>query len=159
MNVIITERPALKCIGMQLSTRTDENKIPLLWDSFIIRMPELDDVAVPDCSLGICIHDSIKEYDEFTAFDYLAAKVVKNLDVIPQDMIAYEIPATLVAVFTHQGSLDSLAETYEYIYDEWLPQSGYSLADGDELEWYDARFVYDSEDSQMDIHIPIVLNK
>ncbi|RLC58612.1 MAG: hypothetical protein DRH89_00625 [Candidatus Cloacimonadota bacterium] len=60
-----------------------------------------------------------------------------------------------VAVFTHEGSLDNLSETYKYIYEEWLPKSGYELADGDEVEWYDSRFKYDSADSQMDIHIPI----
>lgn len=155
MNVLITQRPALKCIGMQIETSTAETAVPQLWETFIARMHEIDEIAVPNCSLGICLRDSIREDDDETRFTFLAARVVKNFDILPPDMVSYEIPETLVAVFTHKGSLETLSETYDYIYEQWLPESGYQLADGDELEWYDARYDYDSEDSEMDIHIPV----
>lgn len=155
MNVLITQRPALKCIGMQIETSTAETAVPQLWETFIARMHEIDEIAVPNCSLGICLRDSIREDGDETRFTFLAARVVKNFDILPPDMVSYEIPKTLVAVFTHKGSLETLSETYDYIYEQWLPESGYQLADGDELEWYDARYDYDSEDSEMDIHIPV----
>ena len=156
MEVIITEREALKVVGMKIHTSIEENCIPQLWKDFIDRMNELDKVAVPDCSLGICLNESVTEYKEDSKFDYLACRVVKDDSVVPAGMDYREIPVQLVAVFTHFGSLETLSETYDYIYDKWLPESEYKLITADEIEWYDSRFKFGEKDSQMDIHIPII---
>ena len=155
MKVIITEREALKVVGMKIHTSIKENSIPQLWNDFIVRMDELNEVSVPDCSLGICLNETVTEFNENSTFDYLACRVVKDNSTIPTGMEYREIPTQLVAVFTHMGSLDSLIETYYYIYDKWLPESEYKLIDADEIEWYDSRFKFGEKDSQMDIHIPI----
>ncbi|MFO7895469.1 MAG: GyrI-like domain-containing protein [Candidatus Cloacimonadales bacterium] len=154
MEVVIIEREALKVVGMKIRTTIEKNEIPQLWERFIARMPELQEVAVPDCSLGICLYEG-DDFEAGAPFSYLAGVVVKDDSVLPEGMIFHEIPATEVAVFTHTGSVENLAETYEYIYEEWLPQSGYAIAEADELEWYDSRFKYDDPQSQMDIHVPI----
>ena len=156
MKVIITEREALKVVGMKIHTSIKENQIPKLWNDFIVRMDELNEVSVPDCSLGICLNETVTEFNENSTFDYLACRVVKDNSTVPTGMEYREIPAQLVAVFTHIGSLDSLSETYVYIYDKWLPESEYKLIDADEIEWYDSRFKFGEKDSQMDIHIPII---
>jgi AraC family transcriptional regulator len=153
MNVLITRREPLKVIGMQIKTTLEENRIQDLWAEFITRMPELDDVAVPECSLGICTFTD--NDDDEDAFVYMAARVVKNNSLIPAEMSFRELPAQEVAVFTHEGSLDNLSDSYDYIYNEWLPKSEYEIADADEIEWYDRRFNFGKADSQMDIHIPI----
>ena len=155
MKVIITERERLKVIGMKISTTMKENSIPQLWNDFIARMDELTEIAVPDCSLGVCLNEINEDHDESEIFDYLACKVVKDDSTIPSGMEYHEIPAQLVAVFTHLGTLDTLGETYDYIYDKWLPEGEYKIIDAAEVEWYDSRFKYGEEDSQIDIHIPI----
>ena len=155
IKVIITNREPIKIIGMLIRTNMQENKIPKLWEEFIGRMEELNEIAVPDCTLGICLAVDEDDINDNTEFGYIAGRVVKNNSFIPEGMIYHELLEQEVAVFTHEGSLDNLSETYNYIYEEWLPESGYELADGDEVEWYDSRFKYDSVDSQMDIHIPI----
>ena len=155
MDVIITERESLKVVGMKIHTSIEENRIPQLWKDFIDRMNELDKVTVPDCSLGICLNETNMAFEENSMFYYLACRVVKDNSVIPAGMEYREIPAQLVAVFTHLGSLETLSETYDYIYDKWLPESEYKLIAADEIEWYDSRFKFGEKDSQMDIHIPI----
>lgn len=155
MNVLITRREPLKVVGMKIRTTLAENRIQGLWNEFIKRMPELDEVAVPECSLGICTF--VDSDDDEDAFEYMAARVVKNDSLIPEGMIFCLLPAQEVAVFTHQGSLDNLSDTYDYIYNEWLPENEYEIADADEIEWYDRRFNFGQENSQMDIHIPIKL--
>ena len=156
MDVIITEREALKVVGMKIHTSVEENRIPQLWNDFIARMDELDKIAVPDCSLGICLNEADSEFQEDSMFFYMVCKVVKDDSVIPSGMEYREISSQLVAVFTHFGSLDTLSETYDYIYDKWLPKSEYKLFNADEIEWYDSRFKFGEKDSQMDIHIPII---
>lgn len=153
MKVLITLRQPLKVVGMQIRTTVQENAIQELWTQFIARMAELDEIAVPECSLGICSFAEDNENED--SFDYLAARVVKNDQLIPEGMTFLQLPEQQVAVFTHRGSLDNLSGTYDYIYNKWLPESDYDLADAPEIEWYDSRFIFDSQDSQMDIHIPI----
>jgi AraC family transcriptional regulator len=85
----------------------------------------------------------------------MVCKVVKDDSTVPDGMEYREISSQLVAVFTHIGSLETLSETYDYIYDKWLPESEYKLITADEIEWYDSRFKFGEDDSQMDIHIPI----
>ncbi len=156
MEVIITEREALKVVGMKIHTSIKENRIPQLWNDFIARMDELDKVAVPDCSLGICLNETGSEFQEGSMFYYLVCKVVKDDSIIPHGMEYRELPAQLVAVFTHLGSLETLSETYDFIYDKWLPESEYKMIFADEIEWYDSRFKFGEKESQMDIHIPII---
>lgn len=153
MKVLITRRQPLKVVGIKIRTRLAENKIEELWAEFIGRMPELDENAVPECTLGIC--SFIENGQNEDEFDYMAARVVKDESIIPEGMTYRILPAQDIAVFTHEGSLDDLSETYDNIYEEWLPESGYQIDDADEIEWYDSRFQFGSEKSQMDIHIPI----
>jgi AraC family transcriptional regulator len=65
-------------------------------------------------------------------------------------------PATY-AVFTHKGKLARLGETMNYIYGSWLPGSEYERANGNipDLEWYDERFSPESDESELDLYIPL----
>jgi len=152
MKVLVTRRSALRVVGMQITTTVEENKIAELWNEFISRMPELDEVAVPDCSLGICCPVVGAENGEF---EYMAARVVKDDSVVPEGMVFKILPERDVAVFTHEGTVENLSETYDYIYNEWLPAHDFEVDIAEEVEWYDSRYKYDDPHSEMDIHIPL----
>ena len=68
MEVIITERAALKVVGMIIRTTVKENKIPQLWNDFLATEDEISEFVVPECSLGICINEGISDFDENTEF-------------------------------------------------------------------------------------------
>ena len=51
--------------------------------------------------------------------------------------------------------LDKLGETYEYIYKTWLPQSGHELDGHFDMEYYDERFKFASDDSEFDIYVAV----
>ncbi len=139
----------MKVVGMKVVTGDNPEEITKLWNKFIARMPELESVAVPDCSLGIC--RTLKN----GKIEYLAARVVKDDSLVPDGMVFRELPEQLVAVFTHTGSLEDLVNTYDYIYNKWLFENEYEIIEAAEMEWYDKRFKYDDPNSQMDIHIPL----
>ena len=44
------------------------------------------------------------------------------------------------AVFEHTGPAAALLATWQAIWNDWLPRSGYRMANGPEFEVYDARF-------------------
>ncbi len=90
-----------------------------------------------------------------TPFTYLAGKAVTPDADIPSGMTCRFIPEADYAVFEHHGALDTLQKTYDRIFREWLPTSGYDYADQDDFEVYDQRFNYGEPDSIMEIWIPI----
>jgi len=53
-------------------------------------------------------------------FDYIASVADSSLENISEGMAGGEIPEAAYAVFTHSEKLDSLQETYEYIYGKWF---------------------------------------
>ena len=97
----------------------------------------------------------IKDFNEEVPFDYIAGLIVENLDNVPEGMITYEIPAQKYAVITHKGTLDTLQKTYNYLYTEWPQKSGMEFSGGAEFELYDERFMFGSNESEMDIYRPV----
>ena len=85
-----------------------------------------------------------------------SAETLDN-ETMPAGMVYREVPEYKYAVFTHHGKLDHLGETYEYIYNTWLPQSGLEVhPDKFDMELYDERFIPDSDDSAFDIYVAIL---
>ena len=71
-------------------------------------------------------------------------------------MVLRRVPERKYARFTHHGTFDKLGETYKYIYNTWLPQSGYEVHPSKyDMEVYDERFIPDSEDSAFDIYVAL----
>jgi AraC family transcriptional regulator len=70
-------------------------------------------------------------------------------------MVSREIPAYTYAVFAHIGALDKLSDTYQYIYQVWLPQSGYKMAAYVDFEYYNEDFKDFAPDSRLYIYVPI----
>jgi predicted transcriptional regulator YdeE len=52
--------------------------------------------------------------------------------------------------------LENLGETYEYIYQTWLPQSGMEVHPSRyDMEVYDDRFIPNSDESAFDIYVAL----
>lgn len=70
-------------------------------------------------------------------------------------MTVMTIPSGTYAMFAHKCQVEKIGLTMKYIYGSWLPKSGMRLRDAPELEIYDQRFRPGSEDSEVDIYIPV----
>ena len=152
----IIELNEMKAVGMTVRTTVVENKIPNLWDKFMKRTSEIKNVNDKEICLGICFHDEMDGCSEDSMFTYMASKLVDKISDVPDNMLSRELSAETYAVFTHKGALDNLDKTYNKIYAEWLPQCNYKTAEADEFEWYDHRFKFGQEDSEMFIYVPVV---
>lgn len=73
-------------------------------------------------------------------FEYMTGVEVAALDALGPEYGRMRIPAQRYAVFTHRGHVSTLHTTWDAIWNEWLPRSGYRLANTPEFELYDARF-------------------
>ena len=145
-------KPAFKVIGLKYYGNDPANNGPDLWRDFMERLPEIENVISAKESYGLMCTGEEDFVDG--KFDYTASVAVSSLDNIPEGMVGAEIPEATYAVFTHNGNLDSLQETYEYIYGKWFQNWEYEPTGLNEFEFYDERFTGE-EDSELYIYIPI----
>jgi AraC family transcriptional regulator len=104
--------------------------IPAQWEAF----RQLGAITSPTYGV-ICGNDVAAQ-----TFDYMCAIVVTDFESLPADWGRVTIAAQLYAVFTHAGHISGLQETWNSIWNEWLPASGYGPADVPDFEVYDDRF-------------------
>ena len=129
--------------------------IPKIWGQYMSRSKEITNRENWN-NIGICscITDPKLKQHPDECF-YMAGTVVSDFDNVPAGMLIKVIPAGRYAVFTHKGKLDKLQHTMNFIYGSWLAKSEYKLRDAPDLEMYDERFNLDSDDSEIDLYIPV----
>ncbi len=139
-------------IGLGQDTEPEKN-IAALWDTFLVEKHKILNAKGHE-SYGICYaaQNTLKKSEHI---HYTAALAVNDGEIVPEGMEKIIIPAGDYAVFTHHGSIADLPKTNSYIWNTWVLQSGYQLADSPDFEVYDARFSPDSLDSAFDIYVPI----
>ena len=147
MNYQIEQWPALKVMGIlhKVKTSTAFEVIPKIWENawkdgtmqrFIENFPDYR----PAGFLGIAAGGQWGNSEEM---NYIIA-VTSHVDVseckhIParEGMQEFSYPAATWAIFEANGELpDATQKVYKQFYTEWLPNSGYELADMPVIECY-----------------------
>jgi len=149
----IVTRPAFKAVGMSYLGKNEHGEIPQMWDVFNQRMKEIK-ASSNEEYFGLCF--SNPEGAKEGEFEYVSAALVADDKDIPDNMVYREVPEYKYVVFTHHGKLDKLGETYEYIYNTWLPQSGQKLHPSKfDMEVYDKDFAHQKDESKFYIYVAI----
>lgn len=130
--------------------------IPALWGHFMQRKSEIKNVLGGQKVFGICacINDPKLKKHKDECF-YMACVEVDSLTHVPEGMQSFIVPSGRFAVFTHKGQITNIEHTMKYIFGSWLAQSGEKLRDAADLEVYGDKFKLGSDDSELDIYIPI----
>ncbi len=154
------ELDEMTVVGLSSIVSMNCNLIHQLWERFSSREKQIKDIAIPDVALEVSFDTKEIEVEGTEKKDYeffvLVGLAVKNIDDIPEGMTYKKVPAHKYAKFVHKGPISNIMETYNYIYNEWLPKSGHEYDwEACEVEWYDNRFKIDEADSEFDIYIPI----
>ena len=146
----IIQKEAFTVVGLKLRcVMGPPSDIPQLWGQLFARMGEIQGIAEQGISYGV-----MDNYDEATgAWDYIAAFSVAAGSDAPADMVKLDIPAAQYAVFP--CTMPTIQETYDFIYQQWLPQSEYVHAPTPEFECYGPTFNPDDPNSQFEIYVPI----
>jgi predicted transcriptional regulator YdeE len=144
----VKSKPAFTVIGMQYHGKNENNKIPQLWGKFIPRMAEIQHKVVSGESFGVC-----GELEEDGKFKYVAGFEVSKTADMPAGMVSWEVPQHLYAIFP--CTIPTISETYNYIHQTWLPESGYKRADAPDFELYDESFNAEDTNSILYVYIPV----
>jgi predicted transcriptional regulator YdeE/DNA-binding transcriptional MerR regulator len=148
----IIHQPGFLVAGTLYQGKNENQEISAMWQhAFTPRMAEIKSVS--RSTYGVCITPAGLPEGEF---QYIAGMQVASEADVPEGMVITKVPAGEYAVFEHHGALEKLGQTYEYIYQSWLPASGYKVATPLDYELYDDKFNDFQEDSILYLYVPIV---
>ncbi len=151
----IVKKDGFTLVGMRYFGTNQNQEISQMWGQFNQRMDEMGGLPndTGEGAIGLCITPEDAPVED--GFEYVAGVPVSEVGDVPEGFVVREMPAYTYAVFAHKGDLAGLAKTYEYIYETWLPQSGYELAAKIDFEHYNEDFKDFAPDSVFYIYIPI----
>ncbi len=155
MKVDIIEQPETIIIGMQANMSLTADNTSALFRGFMPRKREISDGTNQPLFL-------IKVYppNYFTAFNpntiFTKWLGIKNSSIenIPEGFDIIIIPAGKYAVFHYKG-LNTDHSIFNYIFQDWLPQSGYQLDERPHFDLLDERYKNNDPESEEELWIPI----
>jgi AraC family transcriptional regulator len=142
-------KPTFTVVGLAIHTQPMNADIPNLWGQFGPRMDEVPHLAEPGVSYGLMDNLDMQA----GKMDYMAGEPVTHMDKLPVGMTSWQVPANTYAVF--EATLPTISQTFDHIYNTWLPTSGYQQAAGPYFERYGATFNPDDPASTLSIYIPV----
>ena len=155
MEPTIFQLPQILCVGVPYYGDNKQGEIPATWGILDALSNHIKNKKAPLIHLGVESYTA--EFDKHRRWFYMAAVEVTSLDEIPVQLFGKVLPANRYAVFTHKGKLPGkITETFRYIYEEWLPNSGQKQAGPYDFERYDNRFKGpENDESVIEIYVPI----
>jgi AraC family transcriptional regulator len=161
----MVKKESVKLAGFAVKTRTKDGEnskeIPKFWQDYLTdgRMKKLhgESFLKNHAEYGACFPRD----PENGEFEYVIGVEVNENHDIPAGYHVCTLPQALYAVFTtppadNSGFVSSIQGTWNYIYSEWFPNSGYEFANnGIDFELYDERMMGETG-KVIDIYIPVV---
>lgn len=143
------EKGAFTLVGMGITTKPMAGEIAALWQTFAPRIHEVASIAEPMVSYGV-----IEDFDavHFT-LQYTAAVSVSDTRNIPGQMTTLAIGPNTYAVF--KATLGTLGDVFGFIFNSWMPNSGFEMVKAPHFERYGASFNPAVPGSEIEIYIPV----
>jgi AraC family transcriptional regulator len=156
MFLSVESTPKKHFIGKQLTMSFTQNKTFKLWQSFMPRRKEIQNSIGTDLySMEVYPAGYFKQFNPAVEFEKWAAVEVKNLEAVPADMETLTAPAGQYAVFLHVGPASNGPQTYQYIFQTWLPNSAYLLDDRPHFAVMGEKYKQEDPNSEEEIWIPV----
>ena len=144
-----------RIIGVRMNMSFAAYRIAALWSSFMPKRALITHTSSSDLiSLVNYAPNHFTHFSVHNEFERWAACEVGEHSQPPEGMESTVIPAGRYAVFLYQG-LSSDPRIFQYIYQEWLPSSGYQLDDRPHFEVLGSKYKNNDPSSEEEIWIPI----
>lgn len=128
-----------------------------LWQSFMPRRNEIPPTA-GKCLYSVQVFASEKYFDQFSPeieFEKWATVEVTEFTGIPLDMETLVVPEGVYAVFTYKGPANAALPFFQYIFQEWIPNSEYAVDNRPHLAVMGEKYRGNNPDSEEEIWVPI----
>jgi len=123
--------------------------IPSQWQRFL---PYLDHIRgqIARTAYGVSCNS-----DDAGNFDYVCGVEVKDFLRIPADWSRVRIAEQKYALFAQRDHISTIRSTWNTIWNEWLPNSEYEVADAPDFERYGEHFNSTTGTGGFEIWIPV----
>jgi len=123
--------------------------IPSQWQRFVPHLGQIHG-QVGRVTYGVCCNS-----DDAGNFDYVCGVEVTDFSRLPLDWSRVRIPQHRYAVFSQPDHISTIRSTWNSIWNKWLPESGYRIADAPDFERYAADFDSTTGMGGFEIWVPI----
>jgi AraC family transcriptional regulator len=145
-----------KLIGFALTMSLTDNKTAELWRMFMPRRKEISNSTGSDLiSLQIYPENYYEQFNPGNTFVKWASCEVTDFNNVPNGMQSLSLSSGLYAIFHYKGS-SADASIYQYIFNEWLPQSKYKLDNRPHFEMLGEKYRNIDPSSEELICIPVL---
>lgn len=158
MSPEIVAVPEVSLMGLRFRATVGGMEMVPMWQKFASQIPA---ELLSNNRYGVFEAENACSSEAFhtdsTAAAFVGVEIPENYPV-PRQMQEKKLCGGDYARFIHKGTVDTLIQTYHYIWGVWFPKSEYDLADREDFECYTGRFLgADDERSEIDIYFPIKL--
>lgn len=144
-----------KLVGKRLTMSLVENKTAELWHSFMSRHTEIQHAINNDLiSIQVYTPGYFQNFNPTNTFEKWATAEVSSFEELPNEFETFILKEGLYAVFKYKG-LSTDTRIFQYIFTEWLPNSGYELANRPHFEILGEKYKNNDPASEEEIWIPI----
>jgi AraC family transcriptional regulator len=154
------EQVAIKhFIGMSLRMSSAKDRSAALWRSFMPKRKQIAE-AIGEDVYSIQLFDQLPDFSipvSEELYTNWAAKEVAQVVTIPEGMTDFIMPAGLYAVFLHIGTPADFPTTARYIFQSWLPESGYKVENRPFFQVLSTAYHPGNSTSEEEVYIPIAL--
>ncbi len=141
-------------VGFQVLNTMEHEAMMKVWGDFMSVVEKLPcDPSSPYFGVNFFTEDYNPQ--DHTGFGYMACVPVLNTENLPEGVVIRKVPARDYIVFEHKGPLQYLEQSFNHIFNNYLPQGHYKALYTDVLEVYDCRFDAESPDSIIEIWMPV----
>src|SRR5712671_2932723 len=123
--------------------------IPSQWQRFLPHLGQIPG-QLGRTAYGVCSNS-----DEAGNFDYVCGVEVKDFSGLPRDWTRVRIPEQRYAIFLQREHISTIRSTWNTIWNNWLPESGYEVVDAPNFERYGDDFDSVTGTGGFEIWIPI----
>lgn len=145
-----------KFVGKRAVMSFSTNKTYELWKEFMPLRSKIGGFfGTALYSIEIYPSGFFDDFDPHANFEKWAAVEVTGFSSIPDGMEPLVVPAGQYAVFEYEGRASEAQETYEYIFMDWLPHSGFVLDDRPHFAVMGEKYKHDDPESEEELWIPV----
>lgn len=145
-----------KLTGIKMIMSYTDNRSAELWRSFMMRRKEIKNNIGNDLySMQVYRPGYFEQFNPASEFEKWAAMEVVDHSAIPSGFDTFELTGGLYAVFLHKGAANTGARTFQYIFQQWLPSSGYRLDNRPHFELLGEKYKNNDPSSEEEFWIPI----
>lgn len=108
--------------------------------------------------ISMQVYDKSLDFKNFnvnTDFEKWAAVEVADFNSVPDNMDTCILQGGMYAVFIYKGLPSRFQNTFHYIFNIWLPNSGFELDNREHFELLGAKYKNNDPDSEEEVWIPV----